>query len=468
VLWARILRACDASTTARRVLDLVVRGRLALPGGRLYDGEVGVRDGRIEAIGRAGELRAEAELEAPAGALVLPGHVDTHVHTRSEPTEGITAATRAAAAGGATTVVDMPYDDPEPITTVDAFRAKAAAVEREAVVDVALYATVAPRDGLGEIDGLVDAGAAAFKVSTFDTHPVRFPRIPDDELYLAMQAIARRGSLIAFHAENDEIVRRLSRELADAGREDAMTHAEARPPVTETEAAGRALELALATGARTHLCHLTLDRSFTLVARARADGADATAETCTHYLLLDEGELARQGARAKINPPLRPADQVEALWRLVASGGVHHVTSDHVGWLPERKQTGSIWTARSGAPGLELTLPLLYSEGVATRGLPLARLLEVLCERPARRFGLWPRKGALAPGADADLVVLDPEARWHVAEGRLVTAAGWSPYEGRAVTGRIRHVLVRGVEVARDGAIVAEAGHGAFVRPAAP
>ena len=165
-------------------------------------------------------------------------------------------------------------------------------------------------------------------------------------------------------------MRRLSRELSEAGREDAMTHAEARPPVTETEAVGRALELALATGARTHLCHLTLERSFTLVARARADGADATAETCTHYLLLDERELARQGARAKINPPLRPADQVEALWRLVASGGVHHVTSDHVGWLPERKQTGSIWSARSGAPGLELTLPLLYSEGVATRGLP--------------------------------------------------------------------------------------------------
>ena len=256
---------------------------------------------------------------APSGALVLPGHVDTHVHTRSEAAEGITAATTAAAAGGATTIVDMPYDDPLPITSADAFRAKADAVEREAIVDVALYATIAPRDGLGEIDALVDAGAAAFKVSTFDTHPVRFPRIADDELYLAMQEIARRGSLIAFHAENDEIVRRLSRELSDAGREDALTHAEARPPVSETEAVGRALELALATGARTHICHVTLERGFTLVARARADGADVTAETCTHYLLLDETELVRQGARAKINPPLRPRAEVEALWRLLAT-----------------------------------------------------------------------------------------------------------------------------------------------------
>src|SRR5262249_53252294 len=159
---------------------------------------------------------------------------------------------------------------------------------------------------------------------------------------------------------------------------------------------------------------------------------------------------ARQGARAKINPPLRPRAQVEALWRLLADGGVHHVTSDHVGWLPERKDTGSIWTARSGAPGLELTLPLLFSEGVVRRGLPLARLLEALCERPARRFGLWPRKGAIVPGADADLVVLDPGARWRVDEQALTTAAGWSPYEGRAVTGRVLRVLVRGVEVARD------------------
>ncbi len=265
-------------------------------------------DGRIEAIAEPGELRARRRSwRRRRGALVLPGHVDTHVHTRSEPAEGITAATTAAAAGGATTIVDMPYDDPLPITTADAFRAKAAAVEREAIVDVALYATIAPRDGLGEIDALVDAGAAAFKVSTFDTHPVRFPRIADDELYLAMQAIARRRSLIAFHAENDEIVRRLSQELSDAGREDALTHADARPPVSETEAVGRALELALATGARTHICHVTLERGFTLVARARADGADVTAETCTHYLLLDETRARTPGRPRQDQSAAAPA-----------------------------------------------------------------------------------------------------------------------------------------------------------------
>src|SRR2546422_8423649 len=266
-----------------RGLDLVVAGNLVLPGDRLVAGEIGIRDGRIAALADSGALGAGRRIEARG--LVLPGVVDAHVHTRSEPGEGITRATTAAAAGGVTTIVDMPYDDPTPITNVQAFLAKAAAVDREAITDVALWATIAKTGGLDEIEELVSAGACGFKVSTFETHPVRFPRISDGELYLAMQRIHAAGSLIAFHAENDDIVRRLGARLAADGRSDASAHAAGRPPVTETEAVGRALELALATRARTHIVHATLQRSFTLVERARGDGADATAETCLHYLL---------------------------------------------------------------------------------------------------------------------------------------------------------------------------------------
>jgi allantoinase len=447
------------------MLDLVVRGRFALPGGRIEDGEIGVAHGRIAALAMPGELSGAERIDAPAGHLILPGHVDAHVHTGSAPGEGVARATATAAAGGVTTIVDMPYDDPEPASTLRRFQQKVADVEAEAVVDVALYATIAPSGGLDQIAPLYAAGAAAFKVSTFETHPVRFPRVPDGELLLAMAICAQQGALVCFHPENDDIVRRLSEKLAAEGRTDPMAHADARPPVAESEAVGRALELALATGCRTHLCHVSIERGFTLVARALADGADASAETCTHYLVMDSDDLRRLGGRAKINPPLRPRAQQDALWRLLASGSITQVTSDHVGWARELKDTPDIFAARSGVPGLETTLPLLFSEGVVRRGLPLGTLLRVLCEGPAARYGLAPRKGAIAPGADADLVIFDPDERWRIDERELVCHAGWSPYHGHEVTGRVKQVLVRGSTVFADGEVRARAGSGGVVRP---
>src|ERR1700674_5288489 len=443
--------------------DLVVAGTLALPGDRLVEGEVGIREGRIAAIGEQGALAGEKRIETKG--LVLPGVVDAHVHTRSEPEEGLTRATTAAAAGGVTTLVDMPYDDPTPITNVEAFLAKTAAVAREAITDVALWATIVKTGGLDEIEELVSAGACGFKVSTFETHPVRFPRIPDGELYLAMQRIKAAGSLIAFHAENDDLVRRLSARLEAGGRADASAHAAARPPVAETEAVGRALELALATGVRVHIVHATVERAFTLVQRARGDGVDATAETCLHYLLMDEEELVRQGARAKINPPLRPRSDVERLWRLLAAGDVAYVTTDHVGWTRDRKETQSIFEAKSGVPGLELFLPLFFHEAVVKREFSVGRMTQLLSEHPARRMGLWPQKGGLTIGADADLVVFDPHRSWRIDEARLHTPAGWSPYHGRDVVGGVEAVFVRGRAVFAGGEPVGLAGHGRWVRP---
>jgi len=444
-------------------LELVVAGNLALPGDRLVAGEIGIRDGRIAAIAEIGALNSENRIDATG--LVLPGVVDAHVHTRSEPGEGITRATTAAAAGGVTTIVDMPYDDPTPITNVQAFLAKTAAVEREAITDVALWATIAKSGGLDEIEELVSAGACGFKVSTFETHPVRFPRIPDGELYLAMQRIQAAGSLIAFHAENDDLVTRLMARLEAEGRTDAGAHAAARPPVAETEAAGRALELALATGVRVHIVHATVERTFKLVARALEDGVDASAETCLHYLLMDEDELTRQGARAKINPPLRTSHDVERLWQLIASGQIAYITTDHVGWTRERKTTKSIFDAKSGVPGLEVFLPLFFDAAVGRRGFTVGRLAELLSENPARRLGLWPQKGGIVVGADADLVLFDPEKRWRIDESRLVTAAGWSPYHGREVTGAVDRVLVRGETVFQGGELTGAPGQGRWVRP---
>jgi len=442
--------------------DLVVRGRVVLPGSEPARGAVAVQGGRVAAVATAdAALSARRELDV-GDALVLPGAVDVHVHTRSAADEGIEAATRAAAAGGVTTIVDMPYDAAGMVADHAAFAAKVADVGREAVVDVALWATVPPAGPLDEIEGLIGAGACAFKLSTFDTDPRRFPRVDDAQMLAAFGAIAAGGGLVGVHSENDEIVRAgIARERA-AGRRDGPAHARSRPPVAETEAIGRCLELARATGVRLHLCHVTVGRGLELARRARAEGVDVTAETCPHYLLLDEEELSRRGGEAKINPPLRPAGEVEALWRGLADGSCDLVASDHVGWPAQRKRGEDIFALAAGAPGLELIVALVH-DALAARGLPTSMLARLLAAAPAQRFGLWPRKGSLLPGADADLVVLDPDEEWVLDPARLVTACGWSPYAGRSVRGRVRHVLLRGREVYADGRVAAAAGTGVFV-----
>jgi allantoinase len=353
-----------------------------------------------------------------------------------------------------TTVVDMPYDDAEgPVDSLRAFEAKVAGVEREAVIDVALWATVPPRGPIDEVAALVNAGAAAFKLSTFETHPRRFPRIPDGQLLAAFGKIARAGGLAGVHAENDEIVRAgIAAQQAAGHAGDPLAHARSRPPVAEHEAIARCLELARATGVRLHICHVSTPRGVALVAQAWRDGVDVSAESCPHYLLLDETELAHRGGEAKINPPLRA--------ERLPPDGLDLISSDHVGWPAERKHGPDIFGLAAGAPGVELIVPLVND------ALGAAALARLVSEAPARRFGLWPRKGTLTPGADADVLVLDPHAEWEIDPATLVTAAGWSPYAGRRVRGRVLAAFSRGVQVWDGREVLADAGHGRFV-PAA-
>ncbi|MGH2866801.1 MAG: dihydroorotase [Solirubrobacteraceae bacterium] len=386
-------------------------------------------------------------------ALLLPGAVDVHVHTRSYAGEGIAACTGAAAAGGVTTIVDMPYDAGGPVDSLNAFTAKIADVQRDAHVDVALWATVPPRGPIDEVSDLVEAGAAAFKLSTFETHPERFPRIPDGQLLAAFAAIAAAGGLAGVHAENDEIVRAgIAAEQAAGHGGDPLAHARSRPPVAEHEAIARCLELARVTGVALHVCHVSTVRGVELVTAARAEGVDVSAETCPHYLLLDESALVARGGEAKINPPLRSSS--------LAVQGLDLVSSDHVGWPPERKHGPDIFALASGAPGVELIVPLVHDQ------LGAEALARLVSENPARRFGLWPRKGNLEPGADADVIVLDPSVDWTIDPTRLVTPAGWSPYAGRRLRGRVLATFSRGVQVWDGERVSVAPGHGRFVAAA--
>jgi allantoinase len=456
------------------MFDLGVVGR-AVIGGALQDVAIAVQNGRIVAIADPDADLPAREVVRRPDALILPGIVDVHVHTKSALEEGIAACTRAAAAGGVTTIVDMPYDADRRVLTLADFDQKVADVEREAHVDVALWATVPPVGSLEPVAQLVGAGAAAFKLSTFNTHSERFPQIPDGQLLAAFREIARAGGLAGVHSENDDVIRQRTAALVAAGRTDALAHAEARPPVAELEAISRCLRFANETGVRLHLCHVTLADGIDQAMEMRRRGLDVTTETCPQYLLLTERDLAQRGGEVKCNPPVRSPAEVEHLWQRLERGDIDLVSSDHVGWPAESKFGEDIFSLASGGPGVELLLPLMY-DAFVSRGLDPTRLVALLCEAPARRFGLWPAKGALLPGADADLVLFDPGARWTVDPAALTCVAGWSPFRGRTLAGRVETVFLRGEPVVANGRVLDAPNRGRFVatggrppaRPAPP
>jgi allantoinase len=233
--------------------------------------------------------------------------------------------------------------------------------------------------------------------------------------------------------------------------------------VSETEATLRALELAHSTGARLHIFHVSLPRCIQLARWFREEGLDVTTETCPHYLLLNERDMERLGAKAKINPPIRTRKESEELWTLIQNGAVDLVTSDHAPWQLQRKNRPDIFENASGTPGVQTLLPLLYSEGVSKGRLSPQRLVQVLCDAPARRFGLSSNKGRLEAGCDADVVVLNPAETWTVDTAGLLSSAGWSPYQGMTLQGRISHVFVRGRAVVEDGELVGQPGYGRFL-----
>jgi allantoinase len=447
----------------RYMYDLVVKGDVVTPKEIVYDGAVAVKDGKIRRILRGREPLSAAKTVDARGCYILPGAIDAHVHCYSSAEEGFETASRSAAAGGVTTIIEMPYDATGMICTEALFQEKAERLEGESIVDVALLATIFKEGGLDEIPKLARAGACGFKVSMFNTDSFRFPRIGDGQLMEAFSVIAETGGPVGVHAENDEIVRRYIAKYGGRGLEDPRAHCWSRPKAAESTAAVTAMELAYYTGVKLHLYHSTFPRVFELVQHYRSQGVNVTAETCTHYLTLCEDDMLTLGAKAKINPPLRSRADVEELWKLISRGYVDMVTSDHAPWPIERKQSPDIFQNASGAPGVETLLPLMYSEGVAKGKITLLDLVRLLSERPAATFGLDYCKGAIAAGMDADLAVLDPRESYVLDERALHSGAGWSPYHGRPVQGKIVYTFVRG-KMVYDGQVIGQPGDGRFVR----
>jgi allantoinase len=448
-------------------LELTLKGTVVLPDRVIENGIVGVADGKIQGIYPAsGEIGASERLDY-SGCLIFPGLVDPHVHSLSNPGEGVAAATAAAAAGGVTSIVEMPYDKAAAINTPDRFIAKQAMVERESHVDMALLATLAKRATKEEVEPLVRLGPCGVKLSVYETDPERFPRIDDDILWEVLPELGRFGVVTSFHAENDTIIEHLIARAKAAGNTRAHDHCATRPPVTESLAVGKLLEFAFWIGFPLHIHHVSHPHCLEMARWYRSKGIKSLSmETCPHYLALCEDDMERIGSMGKINPPLRNKAALEALWEFVKSGEVDMIGSDHAPWSLAQKNNAStenIFASASGAPGLESLFPVMYTEGVAKRGLSLNRLAALLAENPARRFGLGDRKGRIEAGLDADFTVIDPAIEWSYDASGSLSSAKWSPYTGKKMKGRVIRTILRGKTIYADGELLAKPGDGRFL-----
>ena len=443
--------------------DLVLSGTVVLPSAVIDGGYVAVRDGKVVHVGKGRPPHAHEQHDFGKG-LILPGAIDAQVHSLSQKDqEDFIWSTRSAAAGGVTTIVDMPYDEGNVVNSAAAVRQKVAHASPQARVDFALYGTIDPAEGASRIAEQAAAGVAAFKFSTFGTHPTRFPRISPPLLADAFAEVAKTGLTAGVHNEDDEFVRAAMETVKASGITDWRAHAMSRPPLAELLATLQVYETGVATGAAAHIVHCSLSRGYDIAADYRARGFHASIECCIHYLVLDEeSDVKRLGGKAKINPPIRPRVEVEALWRQVAAGNVTLVSTDHVSWSEDRKTNPDMLANASGVPGLEAMVPL-FVKGALERGVPLTWAAKLMAENPARHFRLG-SKGALEAGKDADITVLVDRPQVYDAARSGHNVVGWSPYNGITLPWTVAGTWLRGKQVF-DGTNVAEPGVGKWVRP---
>lgn len=420
--------------------ETVVRARRAVVGGEERSVAVGIRDGRIVAVAAYDELEAPDVVELADDEVLLPGLVDTHVHV-NEPGrtewEGFASATRAAAAGGVTTILDMPLNSIPPTTTAGALEVKQAAAQGQCFVDVGFWGGAVPGN-VADLAGLHEAGVFGFKCFLLDSGVEEFPHLAPPDFATAMAETARLGALTVVHAEDGEAIR----ECAHATSYDAFLAS--RPAAAEERAIALVLDTARATGARAHVVHLSASDAVPALRAARAAGVDVSVETCPHYLHFESGSIPDGATELKCCPPIRDAANRDALWAALGRGDIDIVVSDHSPCTADlkRQDSGDFAEAWGGIASLQLGLPVVWTTA-RERGVPLADVVGWMATAPARRMGLT-GKGEIAAGADADLCVFAPDESWVVDPARLHHKNPVSPYAGRTLTGTVRRTWLRG------------------------
>lgn len=460
-------------------VDTILHGGIVVTRDSAMPQDIAIKDERIVAIGHGEFLPDAAQVIDVTGQYVLPGVIDCHCHYNYE---GWDQGSVLSALGGITTT--MPFINCRRVdagAVDDALRHALDEAGTRSVIDFAFHVILSPvpdtdyRPLLAGVRDGVRLGVRSYKMFMGYRQAGRNP-VTDDFLYAAMAEIGAQDALAMVHAENADLIAALEQDLIRQGTVTPEHFGASRPIAAETEAINRAAEIARLADAPLYIVHLTTPEGLALIKARVADGQTIYTETCPQYLLLTADEMSRIGPFAKIGPPLRTAAELDGLWRGIRRGEIPIIGSDHSTSPREAKEPGwaNIFYDDSGnaipfgAPSAETMLPLLYSEGVVKRGLPVWWLARVLGENPARVFGLYPRKGIIAVGSDADFTVIDPHGRTEFRGENLHSRAGYTPYEDWQLSGAVALTMVRGQVVVQNGQIQQSGGFGQFVPGARP
>jgi allantoinase len=445
------------------VFDSIIRGGSIVTPEGVRIADIGIRDGAIEAIGP--DLSgAKSEVDA-AGLFVFPGLIDVHVHF-NEPGrtewEGAASGSRALAAGGGVLFFDMPLNSTPCLVNAREFDRKRAALENASIADFGLWGGLVP-GSINQMAELAARGVIGFKAFLCDSGLPEFPRADDLTLYEGMREAARLDLPVAVHAESQQLIKRLTQRMLSQGRDTIRDFLESRPVIAELEAISRVALFAQETGAKLHIVHVSTGRGVAVAAAARTRGANITIETCPHYLYFTGEDLERIGATAKCAPPLRDAAEQQRLWDQLLRGTVDIVASDHSP-APEELKSGPFFQVWGGIAGVQSTFAVLLEAGHYRRGLPLEHIACLIADAPARRFRIA-NKGRIAPGADADLTLIDLAEPRILSEADLFQRHAITPYLNETFRGVVHRTIRRGETIFADGAITAET-NGLLIRPA--
>jgi len=444
--------------------DLLVKNGVIVTKDNLLQKDLGIKNGKIVAIIENAEgVEADKVLDAK-GKYILAGGVDPHVHGgHGDPhRETLFTATSAAAAGGITTILEQPLSTPSTVT-IKAFEDKKIAASNECVVDFGLWGGLVPGN-FDELENLFNAGAQAYK--SFMCRCSNYPMTDDGTLLKGMKKIAAWGGLVAVHAENDTLINQLVEDNNKEGKHDIQAFLDEHPVYTELEAIERFILIAKqAPGCKAHIVHMSIPEGAQSVKRAKFEGLDISVETCPQYLGLNEEDLKTIGGIAKCDPPVRPQESVDRLWEYVIDGTIDMLASDHSPHTFDKKEVpkDKFYLASEGVTGLQMLLPVVLTEGVHKRGMSLNRLTEIFSLNPAKRFGLYPTKGSLEVGSDADFIILDLDKEWICKAEDMHYLNKHTPYDGKKYKGFIEETYVRGTLVQKNNEILIERGFGEFI-----